>query len=449
MFSLAMKRNVNPLLDQIILTPTRSSYYVHLDTNFHILINNANSKTLHHIFQQYWTSPCTIRDFGRFHIELMPCIEAHGCTHLFEQSLILGAACCNSKCQETLKAMSEDCVSCITATAPSLADAVQHCVLNVFRPHNRFNGPGLLLMSKHEIVRAEYHDYFPGKKMAVQRGYIEAESRAKGTYPYRKSTPKPDDINLLGAERWDVNAQLKMMFRNMDYSRLGASSVDPQADEVPGSLPRKSPPQATGRNINERNKSLTILHWNAKGISRKKLALANRLKKEDIDVACIQESHLTPHPKHGRRFTMKGYQTFKQDRQDGPKVGVITLVKNDVTASEIKANAGDRAEMIRTELHFKDKNITIYNCFCPPGEEHALHAMNISDECIVVGDFSCHSPSWGYENQDARGEEVEDWQTNMSLLLLNSPEDPRTFYSRSWMTTSTPDLAFATEDIAV
>ncbi|GFS02396.1 hypothetical protein ElyMa_002863600 [Elysia marginata] len=101
--------------------------------------------------------------------------------------------------------------------------------------------------------------------------------------------------------------------------------------------------------------------------------------------------------------------------------------------------------MIGTELHFKDKNITIYNCYCPPGKDHALHAMNISDQCIVVGDFNCHSPSWGYENQDASGEEVDDWQINMSLLLLNSPEDPPTFHSRSWMTTSTPDLAFATE----
>ncbi|GFS16275.1 hypothetical protein ElyMa_001468800 [Elysia marginata] len=39
--------------------------------------------------------------------------------------------------------------------------------------------------------------------------------------------------------------------------------------------------------------------------------------------------------------------------------------------------------------------------------------------------------------------------TNMSLLLLKKPEDPPTFYSRSFMTTSTPDLAFATEDIAL
>ncbi|GFR97904.1 hypothetical protein ElyMa_002756900 [Elysia marginata] len=87
------------------------------------------------------------------------------------------------------------------------------------------------------------------------------------------------------------------------------------------------------------------------------------------------------------------YQTFKQDSQDGPKGGVITLVKNDITASEIKVNTRDRAEMIGTELHFKDKNITIYNCHCLPGKDHALHATNISDQCIVVGDFNSHSPS--------------------------------------------------------
>ncbi|GFS02434.1 selectin protein [Elysia marginata] len=131
---------------------------------------------------------------------------------------------------------------------------------------------------------------------------------------------------------------------------------------------------------------------------------------------------------------------------DGPKGGVITLVNNDITASEIK---GDRSEMIGRELLFKYKNITIYNCYCPPGKDHALHSMNIGDQCIVVGDLNSHSPSWGDENQDARGEEVEDWQTNMSLLLLNSPTFYMNFnYLRSWTTNSTPDLAFATEAIA-
>ncbi|GFS08928.1 hypothetical protein ElyMa_004770300 [Elysia marginata] len=50
--------------------------------------------------------------------------------------------------------------------------------------------------------------------------------------------------------------------------------------------------------------------------------------------------------------------------------------------------------------------------------------------------------------EEARGKEVEDWQTNSNLLLLNDAEDIPT-YSRSWLTTSTLDPAFATKDIAL
>ncbi|GFS23548.1 hypothetical protein ElyMa_006980200 [Elysia marginata] len=37
----------------------------------------------------------------------------------------------------------------------------------------------------------------------------------------------------------------------------------------------------------------------------------------------------------------------------------------------------------------------------------------------------------------------------MNLILLNEAEDPPSYYFRSWMSTSTPDLAFASEDIAL
>ena len=68
--------------------------------------------------------------------------------------------------------------------------------------------------------------------------------------------------------------------------------------------------------------------------------------------------------------------------------------------------------------------------------------------CLVVGDFNSHSTCWGYEETDRRGEEVEDWQVESRLLLLNDPEDPPTFYSRRWKPTSTPDLAFATDNLS-
>jgi hypothetical protein len=41
---------------------------------------------------------------------------------------------------------------------------------------------------------------------------------------------------------------------------------------------------------------------------------------------------------------------------------------------------------------------------------------------------------------------VETWQDDNKLILINKPDDQQTFYSRRWNTTTTPDLAFCTDD---
>ncbi|RUS84388.1 hypothetical protein EGW08_007850 [Elysia chlorotica] len=47
--------------------------------------------------------------------------------------------------------------------------------------NNRFNGPGLVLLSKQEILSAKHQDFFPGKEQTIQRGFIEAEIKDLGT----------------------------------------------------------------------------------------------------------------------------------------------------------------------------------------------------------------------------------------------------------------------------
>ena len=42
---------------------------------------------------------------------------------------------------------------------------------------------------------------------------------------------------------------------------------------------------------------------------------------------------------------------------------------------------------------------------------------------------------------------VEHWIVSNRLVLINTPTDPPTFYSRVWKTTSTPDIAIATDNI--
>ena len=77
------------------------------------------------------------------------------------------------------------------------------------------------------------------------------------------------------------------------------------------------------------------MHWNAEGVFHKEDELRNFLVQKDIDVCCIQETHL----KKDKNFRVRGYQKpFRLDREDRTKGGVLTLVRNNVHALEGKTN---------------------------------------------------------------------------------------------------------------
>ena len=57
---------------------------------------------------------------------------------------------------------------------------------------------------------------------------------------------------------------------------------------------------------------------------RKKTELEHRMNKENVDICCIQETHL----RKDKTFKDRGYQCFKTDRgEDKRKGGIITLIK--------------------------------------------------------------------------------------------------------------------------
>ena len=71
------------------------------------------------------------------------------------------------------------------------------------------------------------------------------------------------------------------------------------------------------------------MQWNAEGVIRKNTELENILKKENIDICCIQETHL----QKDKRFRVRGYQCFRTDREgDKRKGGVLTLIRSSINA---------------------------------------------------------------------------------------------------------------------
>ena len=99
----------------------------------------------------------------------------------------------------------------------------------------------------------------------------------------------------------------------------------------------------------------------------------------------------------------------------------------------------------------ENQQIRIYIAYCFVDRDRCLDHMEPPDsQCLVLGDFNSQLEAWGYEytESDRRGGEAEDWQTDNKLLLLNDPDGPLIFFSRRWLTYTTPDLTFAAEDMS-
>ena len=231
----------------------------------------------------------------------------------------------------------------------------------------------------------------------------------------------------------------------------GVGSVDRQAGTAPGPQPQRGPPSTTGGNseINSRSNmndkpSLIFSQWNAEGVRKKKLELQQFLQERKIDVMCIQETHLSePH-----RFCVRGYQAFRNDRENRLKGGVLTLIRNSIPATEIKrSTANSGTEFITVKIILPEKEILVMNVYCPSDREIETSNFPNKENTIILGDFNSHSPSWGYDTIDNRGEIIEDWLIENKFILINKPDDEHTFWSRAWKSSSTPDLAFASENI--
>jgi ribonuclease HI/endonuclease/exonuclease/phosphatase family metal-dependent hydrolase len=185
------------------------------------------------------------------------------------------------------------------------------------------------------------------------------------------------------------------------------------------------------------------MHWNAEGVSNKKTELENFLFENSIDICCIQETHLKPE----KNFKIRGYQVTRNDRLERTKGGVMTLVRNNLNAVETKRTT-EEAEYLEMKVITKTTPLQIGNYYCPDNKQLSLDSIDVPDKrFLIAGDFNSQSQSWGYHNLDKRGEDIETWQDENHLLLANDPTDQPTFYSRRWHTTTTPDLAFCTEDI--
>ena len=139
------------------------------------------------------------------------------------------------------------------------------------------------------------------------------------------------------------------------------------------------------------------MQWNAEGVTNKQTYLQHFLNEDNITICCIQETRLQPN----NSFKVLCYS----DHNTHGWLRVLNLKK-------------------------KDFNMNLYS---PNDTAMSLNAIPaVEDHYLVVGDFNSHSQGWGYDHIVKRGEEVENWQDDHKLNLINKPEDQPALKTRHY-----------------
>lgn len=188
--------------------------------------------------------------------------------------------------------------------------------------------------------------------------------------------------------------------------------------------------------------SIRILSLNIEGISMAKCEyLTHLLKKHDVDIVLLQETHLDDNQAPSR-YNIRGYDVIHQ--QNHKKYGLLTYAR----AADQVTDQGGSTETNGTQrntIKFGDTEIT--NIYKPPNLKWSAPPKDIVNHpSIILGDFNSHHSDWGYNKNDDSGIETSEWAGQNDLSLIFNPKERGTFKSARWNKDYTPDLLFVTKD---
>ena len=153
-----------------------------------------------------------------------------------------------------------------------------------------------------------------------------------------------------------------------------------------------------------------LTSWNCNGIGNSAAELNCYLNNQNVLVACIQETKLSP---NSRLPSFPGYAVIRKDGVGGGG-GLFTLVHHSVQFSELASPINDNVtEIIVVQLSVADSVLKVVKVYiplvssCPPGFCASLSPLLVADT-IVLGDVNGHDEEWSLRASDARGDHLAD-----------------------------------------
>ena len=150
---------------------------------------------------------------------------------------------------------------------------------------------------------------------------------------------------------------------------------------------------------------LKICFCNANGINQQKSEITYFLRKEDIDIMLITETHLT----NKYNYNIPGFVFHKTDHPDGKAHGGTgILVRNRLRHFALNQYSKDYIQATSISVECKSGKITISSVYCPiritiTKEKFAEFFSSLANRFLACGDFNAKHTYWRSRLQNPKG----------------------------------------------
>lgn len=171
---------------------------------------------------------------------------------------------------------------------------------------------------------------------------------------------------------------------------------------------------------------MKIAAWNADGIKNKKQELELFLKEKEIDVALLNETHLSG--KDSLKF--QHFYCFRKDRENRQGGGVAILIRKNIQHHPLNNTAAnENVEQTGIVVSTKSGKLALFAVYSPPGapidEEELDEIFKRREPTIAMGDFNAKHIVWNSKITNTQGRKLLRYVENRTLTVISTDEPTR------------------------
>jgi len=150
---------------------------------------------------------------------------------------------------------------------------------------------------------------------------------------------------------------------------------------------------------------ISILLWNANGLTNQKQELQAFLTTNSIDILLISEAYIT----NKSYCNITGYITYQCNHPDGTAhAGSAILIKSNIKHSSVPPYQNESFQAANIRITLNNIPTTVLSVYCPSRSklktsDFYLYFLTLGNNYIAGGHFNSKQPSWRSRITNTRG----------------------------------------------